>query len=188
MNHSTEGVTLWAAFVQDILKELEHLDISSEKVAHFYSGHNIDSPYNLVPMQVYNNMCQWVEEELGEEAIIQIGKNVGETAHGGLVENGIISDNAFPLEVMEGLTVAASSMIQDPADRGWEIENSGDGFIDMKRTQTFNSKLQFGLLTGLMEKCQGIEGIEVSYVTEVAKGDEFDVYRVTFRQQQSQVA
>jgi len=48
--------------------------------------------------------------------------------------------------------------------------------IQMKRTQTFNSKLQFGLLKGLVSKCASVKNVKVSYLSEVAEGNEFDQY------------
>jgi len=42
----------------------------------------------------------------------------------------------------------------------------------MKLTQTFNSRLQFGLLEGLISK-SGARNVKVSYLKEVATGVDF---------------
>lgn len=178
MNNSTEGVTLLATFINDVIEEVSKLNIDTTTILAYAEGYNIANLYNQVPMQIYNDMCAWVESNLGEDTLKQIGRNIGETVYEGLLSNHIIQENTTPLAIMEGLAIAASAMITDPLDRGWEIMKSGNNSLEMRRTQTFNSKLQLGLLKGLMEKCPSVSIVEVKYVKEVAKGDEFDVYLV----------
>ncbi|MCU0393542.1 MAG: hypothetical protein MUE81_20700 [Thermoflexibacter sp.] len=178
MDNSTEGVTLLAVFINDVLVEIEKLNIDRKSIQAILEGHDISNPYNHIPMIVYNNLCHWVETNLGENTIIQVGKNIGETVHKALIENGIIQENAKPLDIIEGLVIAAASMIQDNKERGWEIIKSSDKQLIMRRTQTFNSKLQIGLLEGLVSKCPSVSTVNVSYLKEVIKGDDFDEYLV----------
>jgi hypothetical protein len=178
MNNSTEGVTLLAAFINDVIEEVKQLNIDTAVLLSYAKGHDIGNIYNHVPMQVYNDMCAWVEENLGEETLRQIGRNIGETVYKGLLSNHIIQTDTTPSALMEGLAIAASAMINDPHDRGWEIIKSDSNSLEMRRTQTFNSKLQLGLLTGLMEKCPKVSTVEVKYTKEIAKGDEFDEYLI----------
>lgn len=46
----------------------------------------------------------------------------------------------------------------------------------MRRTQTFNSKLQLGLLSGLVYKCKNVFGVTVDYLEKEADGAEYDIY------------
>jgi hypothetical protein len=73
-------------------------------------------------------------------------------------------------------------MIEDPEGRGWEILADTSVSLHMKRTQTFNSKLQFGLLEGLIQKAK-VSKVKVSYLKEVSEGDEFDEYFVAWENQ-----
>lgn len=178
MNQTTEGVTLWAAFILDILREVKKLEFDISELEKICENYDLSSPYNLVPIDVYNEMCAWVENYLGDEVIVRIGNNVGATVYNSLKENTIIHEESEPVEIMESLIVAAESMIHDPEERGWEIIKCNNNSIQMRRTQTFNSRLQFGLLEGLIGKSPQVKDIHVSYVKEVAKGDEFDEYLV----------
>ena len=178
MNHSTKDVTLWAAFILDILREVKKLNYDTSNLEKICEAQDLSSPYNLIPIQVYNDMCTWVEEQLGSKVIIQVGKSVGETVYNTLKENTIIDEHSTPLEIMEALMVAAESMIHDPEGRGWEVMNQGEGFILMRRTQTFNGRLQFGLLEGLVSKVPSVNRIEVGYAQEIAQGAEFDEYLI----------
>ena len=178
MDNSIEGVTLLAVFINDVLVEIQKMNIQHEDIKNIIAGHDTSNLYAHVPIKVYNDLCSWVEHNLGEQAIIEVGKNIGKTVYPALIENGVISANATPIEIMEGLVIAASSMIQDDKERGWEIVDETENSIQMKRTQTFNSKLQIGLLKGLISKCPSVKNVSVNYVKEVQKGDEYDEYLV----------
>jgi hypothetical protein len=176
MDNSTDGVTLLAVFINDVLMEIQKMNVSQKDVENIIEGHDISNPYVHVPIKIYNDLCTWVEKNLGEQAIIQVGKNIGETVYPALIENGIIGADAKPIEIMEGLVIAAASMIKDHKERGWEIVSENKDSIVMKRTQTFNSKLQIGLLNGLVSKCALVKNIRVNYLKQVDKGDEYDEY------------
>ncbi len=80
---------------------------------------------------------------------------------------------------MKALKIAASTMIQDPEGRGWEIITDEPKRIVMRRTQTFNKQMQLGLLDGLARKSQA-SGIKVDFSKEIQLGDEFDEYEMTW--------
>jgi hypothetical protein len=69
-----------------------------------------------------------------------------------MMANGFIQSGAMPSEMMEGLAKVASAMIKDTQKRGWKIIEDSPKHIIMRRTQTFNSTLQFGLLDELFRK------------------------------------
>lgn len=181
MDNSTEGVTLLALFINDVLTEVEKLKADRNAYQFILQGYNISNPYDYVPITVYNELCTWVEANLGEKAIIQVGKNIGESVYKALIENGVINVASKPIEIIDGLVIAASSMIKDDKERGWEVINTSTNSIQMRRTQTFNSKLQFGLLEGLISKCPFVKSVNLSYVTEIQKGDMFDEYLITWQ-------
>ena len=87
----------------------------------------------------------------------------------------MIQADAQPIDVLKALQTAAATMIQDPEGRGWVIVANEPQRIVMRRTQTFNSQLQLGLLDGLVRKT-GKRKVEVTYLKEVQAGDDFDEY------------
>ncbi len=70
---------------------------------------------------------------------------------------------------MKGLIIVEKTMIQDPQGRGWEIVDHKEKSIIMRRTQTFNGKLQLGFLDGLIPKSE-VSEVHVDYIKEVSSG------------------
>lgn len=180
MDQSTENVTLFAIFINDILRLYKEADPESyEELLNMADGYEISEPFEKVPIQLYNDMCTFVEENIGKANLKKIGENIGETVFDALLGQEIVKASPTPKEILQGLIVAASGMIQDPKGRGWEMLSAADKKIIMRRTQTFNSTLQFGLLKGLVKKT-GAQLVEVVLQKEIEKGDEFDEYVVTW--------
>jgi hypothetical protein len=179
MDNSTENVTLFAAFINDVLNLYKDKQDDYQELFDMTEHLDLSDPFNKVPMEVYNKMCDWLEDNLGKFNLIKVGRQIGETAYGGMVQANLITENAGPIEVAKALVVVASNMIQDPKGRGWEIIEESRKHIVMRRTQTFNSKLQLGLLDGLIRK-SGVGGVKVEYVKEIETGAEFDEYKVSW--------
>jgi hypothetical protein len=177
MDQSTEGVTLFAVFINDVLKNYADKREDYPELFAIVAPYDLSDPFGKVPIKVYNDLCQWIEDNLGKFNLIRIGRNIGETVFTTLVVNKIIQENATPLEIMQALQKVAGEMIQDPKKRGWEILDSTPKSITMRRTQSFNSKLQLGLLDGLIRKTK-ISGVNVDYVKSLEKGDAYDEYLI----------
>ncbi len=179
MDHSTENVKISAAFIQDILALYKDNAHDYEILKKMTEGHNITTPTNMVPMEVYNRMCDWIESQIGQVNTKKLGRKIGNTAFNAMYNFKMISAKPTPEEAMKALAKVASSMIQDPKGRGWEITESSKKHIVLKRTQTFNSTLQFGLLDEIIRKT-GVLSPKVEYLKSVAKGDEFDEYKISW--------
>ena len=178
MDNSTEGVTLIAAFVSDVInlyagkKDEEHL----KKMA---AGLDLSDPMKHVPMKTYNDMCNWIETTIGPSNARMLGRKIGETAYQSMVAQNMVSAKSTPLEMMQALKAVASALIKDPKNRGWEIIKNEPKKIVMRRTQTFNGTLQLGLLDTLIRKTK-VSLPNIDMVSEVSKGDEYDEYMITW--------
>lgn len=180
MDTSTEQVTVAAAFINDVLKIYQEKSRADYEVLFkMTDGLNLSDQMNFVPMEVYNNMCYWIETEVGQANARLVGRQIGRTAFEAMRSFKMISDKPTPIEVMQALATVASTMIKDPHGRGWEILESSINHIIMKRTQTFNGTLQFGLLDEIIRKT-GVIYPKVEYLKSVANGDEFDVYKISW--------
>jgi len=179
MDNSTENVTLFAAFINDILRHYDNTKEEYKPLFAMTEGYDLSEPFNKVPIQLYNDLCLWVENELGKFNLIRVGRSVGETAFGAMKANGLVHDKSTPLETMQALVTVASSMIQDPKMRGWEIIENNKNSIVMRRTQTFNRQLQLGLLDALIRK-SGVTGVRVDFRKSIESGAEFDEYIITW--------
>jgi len=180
MDHSTDNVTLCAVFIQDVLRPYEDKRQEYTSLFNLVEGHNLDDPFAQVPIEVYNNVCSWIEKDIGKVSIKRVGREIGGTVFNNLHKNKMISDSPEPHEMMEALAGVAAQMIVDPKRRGWEILNNQDKSLIMRRTQTFNSTLQFGLLESLLYKCK-VSTPKVELVKSVEQGDEFDDYLLTWK-------
>lgn len=179
MNNSTAKLTLAAAFIKDVIDLYDGKDSFQNELKKMAEGLDLSNPMKFVPMEIYNNMCDWIESQIGQANTRKLGRKIGATAFSGMLANGLISSDASPKQMMEGLVKVASMMIQDPEKRGWEILDAGPKHIVMRRTQTFNSTLQFGLLDELIRKTK-VAAPKLEYIKSVAAGDEFDDYKITW--------
>lgn len=179
MNNSTENVTLISAFVLDILSLYDEKPEFQNHLKKMASGYDLSDPMKHVPIELYNNMCNWIENQIGQTNAKLLGRKIGNTAFQSMLQMNLVEAGASPLEIMQALKKVAEMVIIDPEKRGWEILGSGNREIVMRRTQTFNSTLQFGLLDELIRK-SGVFSPKVEYVKSVANGDEFDDYKITW--------
>ncbi len=180
MNNSTQGVTLYAGFVFDLLDCFR--DESSTFAAPLFemaAGLDPAEPTALVPIQLYNDMCTWIEETLGSASVRRAGIAIGNRAYDQMIKDELLAANATPIEMMAELRRVASFMIQDPLERGWEILESRPGRVVMRRTQTFNCQLQDGLLLSLAKRTKVISAL-VDHFHCTRHGDEFCDYAVTW--------
>lgn len=179
MDNSTESVTVWAVFLTDILKNYENKREDYEELFEIVEGYDLSVPNTPVPMEVYNQLCNWVEENLGKFNLIQLGRNVGETSFQFMLANNMVRQDATPSEIIATSLQIVSTAIQDPKGRGMEILETTDNTMKLRRTQTFNGKLQLGVLDGLVRKAQ-VSSVRVAFQEEIDKGADFDEYKVTW--------
>jgi len=180
MDNTTEGVSLCAVFVTDVLSVYKNKRSEYPELFDYAKGHDLSEPFELVPMDVYNNICGWVEENLGKASIKRLGREIGKTVFNTLQQNKLISAQPHPHEIMEALANVAQQMIKDPKGRGWEITEKTPKSIVMRRTQTFNRTLQFGLLESLIFKSNVFSPL-VELVSSIDKGDEYDEYLISWK-------
>ncbi len=177
MDHSTDGVTLYAGFILDILGEYESMRPLSDPafaLARDVLGKRPDEP---VPMQTYNDICDWIEQTMGPASIRAAGRAIGARVHTQMLASGGIAEGATPVAVLKALQRAAEIMIQDPKGRGWELLEVEERRAVMRRTQTFNCVLQEGLLPALVERTP-VVSVRVDHVACVRNGDDYCDYAI----------
>ncbi len=178
MDDSTAGVTLLNGFVFDILAEYQHMKRVCGPAFDMTKSLDKTKPDDWSSIDIYNDVCTWIETNVGAMSIRQAGIAIGRRVAENIISNGKISDPT-PLAMMEALKWAASVMIRDPKGRGWEILSHNDHSVVMRRTQTFSCPMQEGLLVSLVERT-GVEGADVEHYKCTKRNDEFCEYRVTW--------
>ena len=180
MNTSTEGVTLYYGFILDLLKCYEkNREGFAKGLFEMAPSLDSDDPTQPVPMQLYDDMCQWIEVNIGKASVSTAGRAIGSRAYDYMIQTKAISESPTPLEILKGLKKAASVMIQDPMGREWEIMEANEGSITIRRTQTFNCILQEGLLKSLIMRAE-VMVPQAEHVACVREGAEFCDYKVTW--------
>lgn len=180
MDHSTENVTLCAVFVSDVLAPYQSQKTEYTDLFKLSEKYDLSEPFAQIPMRVYNDTCDWIEKNLGAASTRRLGREIGKTVFDTLQQNELISAKPHPHEIMLALAAVAKQMIQDPKGRGWEIVEKTSQSIVMRRTQTFNSTLQFGLLESLVFKST-VFSPSIELVKSVEKGDAYDEYLITWK-------
>jgi hypothetical protein len=162
MNESTQGVTLIAGFVFDVLGEYAWARRSCGAMFDLAAHLDPKRPEVLVPISLYNSICAQAEELMGRATLERAGRNIGNRVYETLLKQGALGAEPTPLTVMQGLQRVASTLIQDPAGRGWDLLGFQEGRVSLRRTQTFNCTLQHGLLMSLVERT----GVPLPTVTQ----------------------
>lgn len=180
MDTSVENVTLNAWAVTDILDTYRNKRQDYGELFEMANGLDLSMPNNKVPLRVYVEMCNWVENKLGKFNLIKIGRSIGESTYGVMLNNKMVSEtNSTPLDIMKALIITAQKGVQDPKKRGWEIVESAEKSIVMRKTQIFNTHIQLGLLDALVRKGK-VFGVKVDLLKEQSNGAEFDEYIITW--------
>jgi len=179
MDSSTENVTVPAAVIHDVLKNYQDKKQEYKDLFDIANGFDYSNPSAKIPILIYINMCDWIEQKLGKFNLIRIGRSIGESTYESMQTNKMIQGKCSPLDVMKALIITARLGVQDPKKRGWEIVSHTDKSILMRKTQTFNTTLQIGLLDGLIRK-SGVFGVQVILQKEVKFGAEFDEYMISW--------
>ena len=179
MNQTTEKVTLYATFISDILNIYENKRENYRDLFKIVEGYDLSDPFKPVPFELYNQVCSWIEINLGNYSLIQAGRKIGETAFKLMIQKGLVGKRPSPQEVMQGLIQLVNQVVFDPQNRGWEIIKSEPKQIHLRKTLDFNNKLQEGFLHGLLLK-SGVSGIRVTLVKDIQAGDLYDEYLLSW--------
>lgn len=178
MNESEEGVTLDAGFVKDVLSFYYPYKRQFAKPIFDMTDHiDFSNPDNRVPMKLFNEVCAWVEKNIGSASITQLGSALGERAYDDMKKGGGLEDDVSPLAILTELARLASTLIHDPFNRGWEILGHSADEVVMRRTQTFNCMLQESLLKSMVAR-SGVKAVRVNHEHCTRRNDEFCDYRI----------
>jgi hypothetical protein len=94
-----------------------------------------------------------------------------------LRREGAIGADATPADALAALARTVGTTVQDPRKRGWDILESNEGCVVIRRTQTFNCVMQEGVLLSLVEGA-GATRPRVEHVRCTRRGEEFCEYEV----------
>ena len=177
MDPSTEHVSIFALFFGDILREYpvdKHPDLQA-----IIDPLDLREPYNRVPIKAYNDLIDAIEQKEGSLHLLRLGRRIGNSVYNGMLRFGFLEPPCSPVKMAYALQKAAQKMVQDPKKRGFDILEEGEQELVLRRTQTFNGRLQFGVIESLMEKTTGYFP-SVEYIKSVESGDPFDEYKVSW--------
>ncbi|NJK85756.1 MAG: hypothetical protein HC906_07090 [Bacteroidales bacterium] len=157
MDNSTDNVMVMGAFfhsVMDIYKEKESVYRELQRIV---NGLDLSVPNKMHPMAKYNELLDWIDHSLGAANAKITGKSIGQTVFDFMVSQNMIKEDASASDIMNALVQLANVVISDPKKRGWVILVNESERLVMRKTQTFNTNVQFGVLEGLLYKCKKFE-------------------------------
>lgn len=176
MNTSTQGVELLSGFVFDVLSEYQNVRKVCAPAFEIAAGLDANRSDQWCSIDIYNELCTWIEVNVGSSSIRRAGSAIGARVYDNMVAKKMGS-SSDPLAMMNALKLLATQVIRDPSGRGWEVDQKDSKTIEMRRTQTFNCVLQEGLLLALVEKT-GVLMPSVSHIRCTRRGDDFCDYQV----------
>ncbi len=78
MDESTQGVTLYAGFIFDLLTAYESSrETFAAELFRMAEHLDRDEPTREVPFDLYDDMCQWIEDNLGVASLRKGGAAIG---------------------------------------------------------------------------------------------------------------
>jgi len=182
MDESTEGVTLPAGFIFDVLREYGSMKTLCKPAFEMAAHLDPNKPDALTDIKTYNAVCAWIETNVGQASVRNAGRATGTRMYEAIIKGKKLSEST-PAAVMEALCWATGTLIHDPKKRGWEIAEQAATSIVMRRTQTFNCVLQEGMLLSLLERTR-VQLPGVAHDSCRRRGDKFCTYRCTWIQTQ----
>ncbi len=176
MDTSTNGVMVRQSLIFDLLK-LYKDNRMARPLFDMVKDLNENEQERFVPIDRYNEMCDWIEKKFGTAHLRKSGEVIGEEVYDWLLDHGRIEANSPPGDVLRALKKDAEINIVDPKKRGWEILTLEKNRAVMRRTQTYNRHLQVGLLKAIIQKTTKVF-VQVKFLQSVADGAEFDDYEI----------
>ena len=180
MDHSTDNVTVMGEFFLPILEIYKGRVTILDSIQEIIKDLDLSDPKKMHPMQKYNEVLDWIDDNLGRANAVITGKTIGNPIFDYLTGGGMIKQDANPSEIMRALDSLARIVISDPKDRGWEFLADEPTRLVMRKTQTFNANIQCGVLEGLLSRCKSVRNPQVRLIAEVKNGAEFDDYELSW--------
>lgn len=118
MDRFTEGVTIFAGAIEDVLKIYADKKQDYKELFDLAKGYDISKPTNKIPIVVYTQMCDWIESKLGKFSLIRIGRNIGESTYDMMLSYRMIEGKVSPMDVMKALILTSHKGVQGP-QKAW---------------------------------------------------------------------
>lgn len=175
-----EKGTIAATFLLKIMDHYKYKPYLLEPVQNMASALDLSDPMNMIPINIYKDICNWILENTGEINTRILGRELGIAAYHHLITRKMISVYASPIEAVEGLARLSGTMINDPReDQNWAIIKKGEKYMIVRRLKAFNSVMHLGLLESLVKKTGAVLP-EVSFVARKEWGQPYDEYLISW--------
>ena len=182
MDESTEGVTLHSAFILKVVEPFRDMERLCAPLFELVRPLDTALPRDPAPIALYNEVCAWIEKNLGAASVRAAGHAIGKNAFERMNREGTINEHTIPSEALGALARAVLVTIQDPKKRGWQIRENTDGHVVIRRTQTFNCVMQEGVLLAIVT-ATSVTLPRVEHVRCTRRGDEYCEYDVRWMPQ-----
>lgn len=177
MDESTDGVTLHSVFILKVVEPFRGMERLCAPLFEMVAPVEAADPRAPAPIQLYNDVCAWIEQHLGVASLRAAGQSIGKNAFERMRRERELAPEATPEEALTALARAVLSTIHDPKQRGWDVLEAVEGRIRLRRTQTFNCVMQEGVILAMVE-ATGVTLPRVEHRRCTRKGEEFCEYEV----------
>jgi len=140
---------------------------------------DITNPLVQISLDMFNDIVEWIEHELGSANLKMIGIIMGETAYNDLKAKNKINEKLTPKEAIEILPLVSQSLIIDPLKRTWKVLEISDNFARIKRSQVFHPTIQIGIIESFIRKA-GVVFPRTRLIRDYKQGPAFDEFEITW--------
>ncbi len=140
---------------------------------------NISNPLVQISLDLFNEIVEWIERELGPANLKMIGNIMGETAFNELKAKNKIQEKVTPKEAVEKLTLVSQTLIIDPLQRNWKIIEITGTSARVKKSQIFNTTVQIGIIESFIRKA-GVVFPRTRLIRDYKRGPAFDEFEITW--------
>ncbi|MFC2138700.1 hypothetical protein ACFLTE_11045 [Bacteroidota bacterium] len=174
--NATFSAGLLAKIVDQYKDTSDHITLELNKRL---TNLDISNPLVQISLDLFNDIVEWIERELGSANLKMIGIIMGETAFKDLRSRNKINEKLSPKEAIEKLPMVSQSLIIDPLNRNWKILEISDNFARIKKSQIFHTTIQIGIIESFIRKA-GVVFPRTRLVRDYKKGPAFDEFEITW--------
>ncbi len=176
--HDDDEVTIPSGLVLDLVDECRHLGAVANPLLRMTSQLNPERPQDRCSAELFNDVSDWIERELGMTSVRLAGRQIGHRFFTAMRSLGL-SETPTTLELMRELEGASRTIIYDPEGHGWDLIRHDQSSAVMRNTQDVNCVLLEGLLLSLMDHTS-TRGAQVRQIACARRGDDACVYEINW--------
>lgn len=181
MDYSTSlNATFSAGLLNKIVDQYKNTSHHiTEELKKRVNNVNITNPMVQISLDLFNDIVEWIDKELGPANLKMIGNIMGETAYNELKSRNKINEKMSAKETVEKLILVPQVLIIDPLQRNWKIIEISNSSARLKKSPIFHITVQIGIIESFVRKA-GVVYPKTRLIRDYKRGPAFDELEITW--------